>query len=72
MLFNQAAEDFFEGNTGLGLGKRLEALLPVVSLQQMLGQLPNDGSPRELLAPCDDRWLKVILRRVPGSMAKHC
>lgn len=67
MLFNQAAEDFFEGNTGLGLGKRLEALLPVASLQQMLSQLPNDGSPRELLAPCDDRWLKVILRRVPGS-----
>ncbi|MBR9902737.1 MAG: DNA polymerase III subunit epsilon [Gammaproteobacteria bacterium] len=67
MLFNQAAEDFFEGNTGLGLGKRLEALLPVASLQQVLSQLPNDGSPRELLAPCDDRWLKVILRRVPGS-----
>lgn len=67
MLFNQAAEDFFESNTGLGLGKRLEALLPVASLQQMLSQLPNDGSPRELLAPCDDRWLKVILRRVPGS-----
>ncbi|HAA45798.1 MAG: DNA polymerase III subunit epsilon [Halomonas sp. 54_146] len=67
MLFNQAAEDFFVGNTGLGLGKRLEALLPVASLQQALSQLPNDGSPRELLAPCDDRWLKVILRRVPGS-----
>jgi DNA polymerase-3 subunit epsilon len=67
MLFNQAAEDFFEGNTGLGLGKRLESLLPVVSLQQVLSQLPNDGSPRELLAPCDNRWLKVILRRVPGS-----
>lgn len=67
MLFNQAAEDFFVGNTGLGLGKRLEALLPVTSLQQVLSQLPNDGSPRELLAPCDNRWLKVILRRVPGS-----
>ncbi|WFE71997.1 3'-5' exonuclease [Halomonas sp. M1] len=67
MLFNQAAEDFFEGNTGLGLGKRLEALLPVGSLQNALSQLPSDGSPRELLTPCDNRWLKVILRRVPGS-----
>ncbi|BBI61533.1 hypothetical protein HSBAA_28390 [Vreelandella sulfidaeris] len=36
-------------------------------MQQALSQLPNDGSPRELLAPCDNRWLKVILRRVPGS-----
>ena len=67
MLFNQSAENFFAGHTGLGLGKRLEALLPVASLQQVLSQLPNDGSPRELLAPCDDRWLKIILRRVPGS-----
>ncbi len=67
MLFNQAAEDFFVDNTGLGLGKRLEALLPVASLQQALSQLPNDGAPRELLAPCDNRWLKVIMRRVPGS-----
>lgn len=67
MLFNQAAEDFFADNTGLGLGKRLEALLPVASLQQAISQLPNDGAPRELLSPCDDRWLKVILRRVPGS-----
>ncbi|BBI50627.1 hypothetical protein HORIV_30480 [Vreelandella olivaria] len=60
-------QKIFAGNTGLGLGKRLEALLPVASLQQVLSQLPHDGSPRELLAPCDDRWLKVILRRVPGS-----
>ncbi len=67
MLFNQAAEDFFVNNASLGLGKRLEALLPVASLQQALSQLPPDGSPRELLAPCDNRWLKVILRCVPGS-----
>lgn len=67
MLFNQAAEDFFIDNSGLGLGKRLDALLPVSSLQQALSKLPCDGSPRELLVPCDNRWLKVILRRVPGS-----
>lgn len=67
MLYNQAAEDFFTGNTGLGLGKRLETLLPLSSLQHAINQLPADGSPREILAPCDARWLKVILRRVPGS-----
>lgn len=67
MLFNQAAEDFFSGHDGLGLGKRLETLLPSPSLQHSLSQLPHDGSPRELLAPCDERWLKIILRRVPGS-----
>lgn len=67
MLFNQAAEDFFTGNTGLGLGKRLDALFPLTSWQQAINQLPEDGSPREILAPCDARWLKVILRRVPGS-----
>ena len=67
MLFNQAAEDFFHEQDGLGLGKRLEALIPSPSLHQALTQLPQDGSPREILAPCDERWLKVILRRVPGS-----
>ncbi|MDR5898425.1 3'-5' exonuclease [Halomonas vilamensis] len=67
MLFNQAAEDFFSGHDGLGLGKRLETLLPSPSLQHSLSQLPLDGTPRELLAPCDERWLKIILRRVPGS-----
>lgn len=67
MLFNQAAEDFFSDQDGLGLGKRLEALVPSASLQQAISQLPKDGSPRELLAPCDERWLKILLRRVPGS-----
>ncbi|WP_075881248.1 3'-5' exonuclease [Vreelandella massiliensis] len=67
MLFNQAAEDFFSNHDGLGLGKRLETLLPSPSLEHALSQLPYDGSPRELLAPCDERWLKIILRRVPGS-----
>ncbi|MYL24405.1 DNA polymerase III subunit epsilon [Halomonas alkaliantarctica] len=67
MLFNQAAEDFFSNHDGLGLGKRLETLLPSPSLEHALSQLPHDGSPRELLAPCDERWLKIILRRVPGS-----
>ncbi|MDI5936386.1 exonuclease domain-containing protein [Halomonas kalidii] len=67
LLFNQAAESLFEGHPGLGLGKRLDALLPVASLQEALGQLPDDGTPREILVPCDKRWLCAILRRVPGS-----
>ena len=67
MLFNQAAEDFFHDQDGLGLGKRLESLVPSPSLQHAMSQLPQDGSPRELLAPCDERWLKILLRRVPGS-----
>ncbi|SDK59695.1 3'-5' exonuclease [Billgrantia gudaonensis] len=67
LLFNQAAETLFEDHPGLGLGKRLDALLPVASLQDALGQLPEDGAPRELLTPCGERWLRVILRRVPHS-----
>ena len=67
LLFNQAAETLFEDHHGLGLGKRLESLLPATSLQDALGQLPRDGSPREVLVPCDERWLRAVLRRVPGS-----
>ena len=43
MLFNQAAENFFAGNTGLGLGKRLDALLPTATLANAMAQLPDDG-----------------------------
>ena len=67
MLFNQAAEQFFLGTPSLGLGKRLEALFPLASLHQTLSQLPADGTQRELLVPCDNRWLKVMIRRVPES-----
>ncbi|TDR56640.1 DNA polymerase-3 subunit epsilon [Halomonas ventosae] len=67
LLFNQAAETLFEGHPGLGLGKRLDALIPIASLEDALGQLPDDGAPREILVPCDERWLHVVLRRVPDS-----
>lgn len=67
LLFNQAAETLFEGHPGLGLGKRLDALLPVSSLQDSLSQAPEDGSPRELLIPGGERWLHITLRRVPHS-----
>ena len=67
LLFNQAAETLFEGHPGLGLGKRLDALLPIASLQDSLSQAPEDGSPRELLIPGGERWLHATLRRVPHS-----
>ncbi|MCG6656183.1 DNA polymerase III subunit epsilon [Halomonas campisalis] len=67
LLLNHAAETLFDGHPGLGLGKRLDALLPASSLQDALSQLPDDGSPRELLVPSDERWLRVVLRRVPNS-----
>lgn len=67
LLFNQAAERLFDGHAGLGLGRRLDALLPATSLQSALGQLPDGGQPRELLVPSGDRWLQAVLRRVPGS-----
>lgn len=67
LLFNQAAETLFEGHPGLGLGKRLDALLPITSLEDALGELPDDGAPREILVPCDERWLHAVLRRVPHS-----
>ncbi|MFO7649119.1 MULTISPECIES: 3'-5' exonuclease [Halomonas] len=67
LLFNQAAEALFEGHHGLGLGKRLETLLPASSLQDALAQLPADGTPREVLVPSDERWLRAVLRRVPSS-----
>ncbi|SEL46727.1 exonuclease domain-containing protein [Halomonas daqiaonensis] len=67
LLFNQAAETLFADHPGLGLGKRLDTLLPISSLQEALSQLPDDGAAREILVPCNERWLHVILRRVPDS-----
>ena len=67
LLFNQAAEALFADHPGLGLGKRLDTLLPVASLQDSLNHLPAEGAPRELLIPGGERWLHVTLRRVPHS-----
>ena len=67
LLFNQAAEALFEDHASLGLGKRLETLLPATSLQDALRQLPANGTPREVLVPSGERWLRAMLRRVPGS-----
>ncbi|WNK19008.1 exonuclease domain-containing protein [Halomonas piscis] len=67
LLFNAAAERFFDGEPAPGLGKRLDTLLPAASLQSTLDRLPDDGTPRELLLPCGERWLKAALRRVGQS-----
>ena len=70
LLFNHAVETLFDGHPGLGLGKRLEGLIGVASLQDALARLPNDGAPRELLVPSDERWLRCLLKRVPQSQGE--
>ncbi|MFG6177806.1 exonuclease domain-containing protein [Halomonas sp. THAF12] len=70
LLFNPAAESLFGDAPGLGLGKRLEALLPAASLHDALRQLPEDGSPREVLVPCGEHWLRAALRRIPDSQGE--
>lgn len=67
MLFNQSAERFFHGESGLGLGKRLEALVPLGSTLRALDQLPASGAPREFLIPGPKRWVRLIARRLPDS-----
>lgn len=67
LLLNPAAERLFSGHPGLGLGKRLETLLPANSLIDAMERLPEDGSPRDALVPCDERWLRASLRRIPGG-----
>ncbi len=67
LLFNQAAETLFADHPGLGLGKRLEGLLPQASLRDSLARLPDDGTPRELLVPLGEHWLRAMLRRVPSQ-----
>ncbi|HSH47270.1 MAG TPA: 3'-5' exonuclease [Halomonas sp.] len=67
LLLNPAAEQLFAGHPGLGLGKRLETLLPASSLIDAMERLPDDGSPRDALVPCDERWLRASLRRIPGG-----
>lgn len=64
LLFNHAAETLFAGHSTLGLGRNLSTLLPSNSLREALSTLPTDGSPREVLIPFDERWLRGSLRRV--------
>ncbi|MGC3872859.1 exonuclease domain-containing protein [Halomonas sp. GXIMD04776] len=64
LLFNHAAETLFAGHSTLGLGRNLTMLLPSTSLWETLNTLPADGSPREVLIPFGERWLRGSLRRV--------
>ncbi|MDR9467768.1 exonuclease domain-containing protein [Marinospirillum sp.] len=70
LLFNPAAEQLFAKNPALGLGRRLEELLPAPSLSDALHQLPKDGSPRQLLLPHEDRWFLCDLRQVLASQGE--
>ncbi len=70
LLFNPAAEQLFADNPALGLGRRLNELLPSTSLTDALRHLPRDGSPRQLLVPCQDRWLLADLRRVMATQGE--
>ncbi|KGE77313.1 3'-5' exonuclease [Halomonas salina] len=70
LLFNPAAEALFADTPCLGLGKRLDGLLPADSLQDALRQLPGDATPREVLVPHDERWLRATLRRIPESQGE--
>jgi DNA polymerase-3 subunit epsilon len=70
LLFNPAAEQLFAKNPALGLGRRLEELLPAPSLSDALHQLPKDGSPRQLLLPHQDRWFLCDLRQVLASQGE--
>lgn len=70
LLFNPAAEELFAGNPALGLGRRLEELLPAPSLRDALRHLPKDGSARQLLLPHHNRWYLCDLRRVIASQGE--
>lgn len=70
LLFNPAAEELFADNPALGLGRRLQELLPAPSLIDALQNLPKDGSTRQLLLPHNNRWYLCDLRRVVASQGE--
>jgi DNA polymerase-3 subunit epsilon len=64
LLVNPAARALFHDRGPLGLGRRVSELLPHASLGAALRQLPEDGSPRQLLLPGESHWLRCELRRL--------
>lgn len=64
LLVNPAAARLFHDRGPLGLGRRVSELLPHTSLNSALQQLPADGSPRQLLLPGQQHWLRCELRRL--------
>lgn len=70
LLFNPAAEKLFAANPALGLGRHVSELLPAKSLQEALTNLPEDGSPRQLLIPHESGWYLGDLRKVLASQGQ--
>jgi len=64
LLLNPAARELFHDHPALGLGRHISQLLPHASLSEALRQLPEDGTPRQLLLPGEPRWLRCELRRL--------
>ena len=64
LLLNPAARELFQDQPALGLGRSISQLLPHSSLSEALRQLPEDGTPRQLLLPGEPRWLRCELRRL--------
>ncbi|WP_027852364.1 3'-5' exonuclease [Marinobacterium litorale] len=64
LLFNPAAQNVFAENPALGLGRSISQLIPHSSLGETLRQLPDNGSPRQLLLPGRSRWYRCDLRRL--------
>ncbi|WP_432695681.1 exonuclease domain-containing protein [Marinobacterium sp. YM272] len=67
LLFNPCAERMFRDRQPLGLGRRLGQVIPHASLGEALRQLPEDGSPRQLLLPDQAHWLRCEIRRLGGK-----
>ncbi len=68
LMFNPAASQLLEGEHGLGLGRRLDGLLPASSLSDALAQIAMaHGHRGEILIPLRGRWLRCTLHRVGGA-----
>ncbi|MFG6666484.1 exonuclease domain-containing protein [Halomonas sp. HNIBRBA4712] len=71
LLFNHAAEAFFVSPCRLGLGKRLETLMPAPSLvtrfDALVGNAADATFAREALVGLSDRTLALSLARLPGE-----
>ncbi|WP_252108679.1 MULTISPECIES: exonuclease domain-containing protein [unclassified Halomonas] len=71
LLFNHAAEAFFDSPCRLGLGKRLETLLAAPSLVTRFDSLSDSAVDttfaREALVGLDERILSLSLSRLPGD-----
>jgi DNA polymerase III subunit epsilon len=72
LLFNQAAETLFEGHHGLGLGKRLETLLPATQPAGRPGPAARRRHPREVLVPSASAGCARCCAGCPAATARPC